>query len=384
MSHSASSDGKAKIKESGILPERLSISEGYRNLVYSTLGIWDMRADVAYKIRLRAKRYALDNHDLTISSTIKQNMLVFTVLASPFISVVGAKLNSPAFYVHGGLCTSDLKTKSWVPPWIMRKVKWLCAAADLAGLSLILFMPSQLTAILAIVLVIPSWLAGVLSEYSSVFAGYRSAQQQKVMASLGISLSGINAEAAEAAAQALAAVKTMSETAARAAQDAVQKGVAAYSDTFQETVSSKESPGPDDYLEAHGAGIEAAKAAFSGTAAAASPKQQAKAKAAKELCKFAEDLKKTLHPEIMEACKREETCQVVFDGPWSKKAEKLVEIMVGKGVNKMAQVFSDKAGLGNLSLKQHKLSSLGIPGLKDTKEGKALTKVLPKEAGDDE
>ena len=86
----------------------------------------------------------------------------------------------------------------------------------------------------------------------------------------------------------------------------------------------------------------------------------------------------------MDACKREETCQVVFDGPWSKKAEKLVEIMVGKGVNQMAQAFSDKAGLGSLSLKQHKLSSLGIPGLKDTKEGKALTKVLPKEAGDDE
>ena len=89
--------------------------------------------------------------------------------------------------MHGGLCTSDLETKSWVPPWIMRKVKWLCSAADLAGLSLLLFMPSLQNAILAIVLVLPSWLAGVLSEYSSVFAGYSSAQQQQVMASLGIS-----------------------------------------------------------------------------------------------------------------------------------------------------------------------------------------------------
>ena len=71
---------------------------------------------------------------------------------------------------------------------------------------------------------------------------------------------------------------------------------------------------------------------------------------------------------------------MVFDGPWSRKAEKLCEIMVGKGVNKMAAKFAEKAQLGGLSgLKQHKLSSLGIPGLKDTKGGKALTKVLPKE-----
>ena len=97
--------------------------------------------------------------------------------------------------------------------------------------------------------------------------------------------------------------------------------------------------------------MEAARAAFSGAAAAASPKQQAKAKAAKELRDFAEDLKKRLHPEILGACKQEEACQAVFDGPWSKKADKLVEIMVGKGVNKMAQAFAEKAGLGSLSLK---------------------------------
>ena len=323
---------------------------GLLNFTRATLGIWDRSTEAVYAIRLRAKKYALDDHDLTIKCTIRQNMQIFNILGSgAIIAQVGNKLNDPPLYVH-----SDIDAPvpgKYCPSKVMRIVKWLTSAGDLFGLTYLVFVPGQLQATLAILLVLPKWLSSAYEEHMAVFAGYASMRQFKAFAALGIDprSEGV-AMLAQVLDRAATIVRTKIEEKARSLHETYEGAWQESLGKIREVRGTEALPTATEAMTFHNAAVDEAIKVLSPKMISQEISSQIKDESSGALAQAAgqrlNELKEVLSTSFVDEIIKEPEIKPFSELPTFKtQLKKLVALPVSGVVNTLAAMVAEKLGV---------------------------------------
>jgi len=281
--------------------------------------------------------------------------LGFAGFSFAVISTVGMKLNDPPLFVHKQL---NAPVPGKCPPTLMRKVKWLTSVANLFGVIFVVYSPGEMQALLAILLVLPTWLSGVYNEYASIFNGYSSMKQFQVFSTLGIDLGAVGA-VGEMLAKALERARVIAQ---EKVNEKIEGAKGAYTSTWEEKLASirnetrgyEAMPTPVESVQFNSAAINAAMAVINPkkakSEAVSQVKDEAEAKVKEMLAKACGQLLKTmkgvLTDVVVEGVEGEEEFSTVLSIPGFKpKLKEFTGVFVGKAVNMFAGTIAEKAGI---------------------------------------
>lgn len=188
---SASSSLKEAAQKNGHqLPGHASnICTGLTRYMLASCGIWTVAVETSYAIRWRAHKYAMGDHILAMQSTIRIASLPFSLIPTfgVFITVLAAALNECPIYTHSGIevpaefdcgpteeTTTTIEVEGTCKQTLVRKIKWLFAVGSVLSGALLAWLPSELTATIAVLSVIPVWLLQEFGEFAALASGYAS------------------------------------------------------------------------------------------------------------------------------------------------------------------------------------------------------------------